>query len=410
MIAIFISALLLMMMAAAPLKRGYAFLVIRFNALETVSALPAVYNPWDIPLNWFAAEDEGRTEDATEHKIRKAREDGKVAKSAEFSAAIVLLLPILALAGLGGYIFSTMIEMVRFFFTISIEREITGDGGLFPIFIHYMMRMTLPIMGIAFVSALMANLLQVGFLFSTKPITPDLNKIVPNLGKFLQRTIFSTEALFNLGKTLFKVAVIGTVAYINIQGEMDSILRFIEVPFYLSLRTISLVAFRILVESALFMLVLSFPDYMFQRHQHMESLKMTKQEVKEERKMTEGDPLIKSRLRERMHQILSQNMMKSVPEADVVITNPTHFAVALQWKRDTMNAPSVSAKGQDNIALRIREIAADNNVPVVENRPLARALYAEVEVGDEIPENYYEVTAIILAQVYNMGGKEREVG
>ncbi len=405
-----VTTLTLIFYFAVPLRRAYASLAIRFSTAAFIPEKFPAYEPWNIPLNWFAAEDEGRTEDATEHKIRKAREDGKVAKSAEFSAAIVLLLPILALAGLGGYIFSTMVEMVRFFFTISIEREITGDGGLFPIFIQYMVRMTLPIMGIAFVSALMANLLQVGFLFSTKPITPDLNKIVPNLPKFLQRTIFSTEALFNLGKTLFKVAVIGTVAYINIRSEMDSILRFIEVPFYLSLRTISLVAFRILVEAALFMLVLSFPDYLFQRHQHMESLKMTKQEIKEERKMTEGDPLVKSRLRERMHQILSQNMMRAVPEADVVITNPTHFAVALQWKRDTMNAPSVSAKGQDNIALRIREIAADNDVPVVENRPLARALYAEVEVGDEIPENYYEVTAIILAQVYNMGGKEREVG
>ena len=187
-------------------------------------------------------------------------------------------------------------------------------------------------------------------------------------------------------------------------------MRFIEVPFYLSLRTIALTAFRILIESALFMLVLSFPDYMFQRHQHLESLKMTKQELKEERKMTEGDPMIKSRLRERMQQIMSQNMMRAVPEADVVITNPTHFAVALQWKRETMHAPSVSAKGQDNIALRIREIAAENNVPVIENRPLARALFAEVEVGDEIPENYYEVTAIILAQVYGMSGREREVG
>ena len=406
---ILLAAVVLLLMRDI-LSYGYRLLVLRLTYLSHQPLLSVPIEPWTIPLNWFAAEDEGRTEDATEHKIRKAREDGKVAKSAEFSAAIVLLLPILALALLGGSIFSTMIEMVKYFFTVSIEREITGDGGLFPVFIQYLVRMSLPVMGIAFLSALMANLLQVGFLFSTKPITPDLNKIVPNLGKFLKRTLFSAEALFNLGKNLFKVAVIGTVAYINIRGEMDSIMRFIEVPFYLSLRTIALTAFRILIESALFMLVLSFPDYMFQRHQHLESLKMTKQELKEERKMTEGDPMIKSRLRERMQQIMSQNMMRAVPEADVVITNPTHFAVALQWKRETMHAPSVSAKGQDNIAMRIREIAAENNVPVIENRPLARALFAEVEVGDEIPENYYEVTAIILAQVYGMSGREREVG
>ncbi len=368
------------------------------------------FAPWEIPLDWFAAEDEGRTEDPTEHKIRKAREEGKVAKSSEFSAAIVLLLPILAIGLLGSYIFRTMLDMVHFFFSVSTERLIGGDGGLFPLFMNYAMKLTLPIFGVAFFSALMANLLQVGFLFSTKPITPDLNKIVPKFGKFLQRSFFSGEAVFNLSKNLFKVGVIGLVAYINIRSEMDTIIRFVEVPFYMSLQATAVAAFRILIEAALFMLILSFPDYLFQRHQHMESLKMTKQEVKEERKMTEGDPLVKSRLRERMQQIMSQNMMRAVPEADVVITNPTHFAVALQWKRDSMNAPTVNAKGQDNIALRIKEIAKENEVPIVENKPLARALFAEVEIGDEIPENYYEVTAIILAQVLGMGAGQREVG
>ncbi|WP_319417302.1 flagellar biosynthesis protein FlhB [Marispirochaeta aestuarii] len=393
--------------ALESLRRIYFLLLIR-------SRIPAgheaVLRPWEIPLNWFAAEDEGRTEDPTEHKIRKAREEGKVAKSSEFSAAIVLLFPILAIALLGSYTLKTMLEMIQYFFTVSVETNIVGDNGIFPVFVRYSARLTLPVFGIAFVSAIMANLLQVGFLFTTKTITPDMNKIVPNLGKFLQRSFFSTEALFNLGKTFFKVIAIGLVAYINIRMEMDRIVRFVDVPFFMSLQAIALAALKILIEAALLMLALSFPDYMFQRHQHRESLKMSKQELKEERKMTEGDPLIKSRLRERMQQILSQNMMRAVPEADVVITNPTHFAIALQWKRETMSAPTVSAKGQDNMALRIREIARENSVPVIENKPLARALYAEVEIGDEIPETYYEVTAIILAQVYGMAGREREVG
>jgi flagellar biosynthesis protein FlhB len=388
------------------LSRVYQVLLVR-NRLDMYK--PSL-KPWEIPLNWFAAEDEGRTEDPTEHKIRKAREDGKVAKSSEFSAAIVLLFPILAIALLSSYTLRTMLDMIYYFFTISVETNITGDNGIFPVFVSYAARLTLPVFGIAFFSAVMANLLQVGFLFTTKTITPDLNKIVPNFTKFLQRSFFSAEALFNLGKTFFKVIAIGLVAYINIRIEMDRIVRFVDVPFFMSLQAIAVAALKILIESALLMLVLSFPDYMFQRHQHRESLKMTKQELKEERKMTEGDPLIKSRLRERMQQILSQNMMRAVPEADVVITNPTHYAIALQWKRDTMAAPAVSAKGQDNMALRIREIARDNNIPVIENKPLARALYAEVEIGDEIPETYYEVTAIILAQVYGMAGREREVG
>ena len=198
MIILFAAAMLFLMRGI--LSHGYRLLVLRLTYVSHQPLLSVTVEPWTIPLNWFAAEDEGRTEDATEHKIRKAREDGKVAKSAEFSAAIVLLLPILALALLGGSIFSTMIEMVKFFFTVSIEREITGDSGLFPVFIQYLVRMSLPVMGIAFLSALMANLLQVGFLFSTKPITPDLNKIVPNLGKFLKRTLFLSRGSVQSGE------------------------------------------------------------------------------------------------------------------------------------------------------------------------------------------------------------------
>jgi flagellar biosynthesis protein FlhB len=159
------------------------------------------------------------------------------------------------------------------------------------------------------------------------------------------------------------------------------------------------------VEAALAMLVLGLPDYLFQRKQYRDSLKMTKHEVKEERKMHEGDPLVQNRLRERMREILSRNIMKSVPEADVVITNPTHYAVALEWDRLSMTAPMVTAKGQDHLAQRIKEIAGENEVPVIENKPLARALYAEVDLGDVIPEKYYEVMAGVLAQVYKMQGR-----
>ncbi|MCF6336032.1 MAG: EscU/YscU/HrcU family type III secretion system export apparatus switch protein, partial [Spirochaetales bacterium] len=146
-----------------------------------------------------------------------------------------------------------------------------------------------------------------------------------------------------------------------------------------------------------------------QKKQHTDSLKMTKQEIKEERKTTEGDPLVRNRLRERMREIMTQNMLQKVPEADVVITNPTHFAVGMQWDRDAMVAPLVIAKGQDNMAMRIKSIARDNNIPIIENKPLARGLYAEVEIGEVIPEKYYQVMAIVFAEVYQMEGKEQEV-
>ncbi|HDQ13855.1 MAG TPA: flagellar biosynthesis protein FlhB [Sediminispirochaeta sp.] len=361
---------------------------------------------FDIHLQWFAAEDEGRTEDPTEQKIRKAREDGKVAKSSEFTSALVLLFPIIAIGILAPYILDTMKEMIRYYLEMSTEIDVISDAGLAKNFFRFFLRVFAPPALIAFVAALMANLLQVGFLFSTKPIIPDFSKITPNFSKFLQKAFFSGEALFNFWKSIMKVVVIGIIAYINIRLEIETIIQFINAPYQYSFVSIAGIAFRILILAAIAMLLLSLPDYLFQRHQHRESLKMTKQEVKEERKTMEGDPLVRSRLRERMRDLLSQNMLRNVPEADVVVTNPTHFAVGLEWKQEKMNAPVVIAKGQDNLALRIREIARDNDVPVIENKPLARALYAEVEIGDEIPERYYEVMAIVISEVYRMKGRD----
>ena len=360
---------------------------------------------YNVSLQWFAAEDEGRTEDPTEQKIRKAREEGKVAKSSEFSSSITLLFPVLTIGILGSYIFSTLIEMMTFFLGMSGEIDVTTEGRLVAAFFEYFLRITTPIFAVAFIAAIFGNILQVGFLFSTKPITPDLNKIVPKFGKFFQRSFFSGEAAFNLGKALFKIVIIALIAFLNVRAEIDKIGRLASVSYLLSFQTIVQIAFRILVEASIALIVLAIPDYIFQRRQHRESLKMSKQEIKEERRMSDGDPLVRSRLRERMRELLSRNMMQNVPRADVVVTNPTHFAVAMEWNRDMMEAPMVLAKGQDNIAFRIREIADENNVPIIENKPLARALYAEVEIGDIIPEQYYEVMAIVLAEVYRMNGR-----
>jgi flagellar biosynthetic protein FlhB len=356
-------------------------------------------------LQWFAAEDEGRTEEPTEYKIRKAREEGKVAKSQEVSGALVLLFPVVALAIISPYLLATTVEMVSFFFGMAAEIDVTKDSQIMPAFYSYFIRLTWPIATVAVISAILGNLVQVGFLFSTKPITPDLQKIVPKFGKFLQRSFFSAEAGFNLAKSIFKIVVIALIGYLNVRAEIGKIANMVNAPFLQAFGLISQVAFRILVEVAVALLILAIPDYLFQRRQHLESLKMSRQEVKEERKMFEGDPLVKSRLRERMRELLSRNMMENVPEADVVVTNPTHYAVALQWERETMDAPTVTAKGQDRIAERIKEVAREADVPVVENKPFARALFAEVEIGDSIPEKYYEVMALILAEVYRLAGK-----
>ncbi|MCD6121425.1 MAG: flagellar biosynthesis protein FlhB [Spirochaetales bacterium] len=367
-----------------------------------------ISTPFEIHLQWFAAEDEGRTEEPTEHKLRKAREEGKVVKSSEFTSALILLFSVVVLAILSSGILKTMLNMLKFFLVNSSEIDVTKSAIVSKAFISFFVKISAPIFIVAFIAALLGNIFQVGFMFTVKPITPDLKKIIPKFGKFFKRAMFSGEAAFNLGKSIFKVLIIGFVAYLNIRAEVPKITKLVEAPFFMSFNLIAGIAFRIIVESALALLVLAIPDYMFQKRLHMESLKMSKQEIKEERRMYEGDPLVKSRLRERMRDVLSQNMLRNVPKADVVITNPTHFAVALQWERARMIAPTVTAKGADNIAFKIKEIAGESKVPIVENKPLARALYSEVEIGDEIPEKFYEAMATILAHIYKLSGKEQE--
>jgi flagellar biosynthesis protein FlhB len=362
-----------------------------------------------IDLQWFAAEDEGRTEEPSEYKIRKAREEGRVAKSTELVQAVVLLLPMLTIALLSGYLLNTLLEMMTFFFTRSIELDPTKDAIIAQAFFNFLLKLTLPIVGVAFVAALFSNIVQTGFLFTVKPITPDFSRIVPKFGQYFKRTLFSTEALFNLAKSIIKMAIIGFIAFLTIKGEIKKLAGLMLAPFWSSVTFIAGLVVRIIVECAIAFLALAVIDYLFQRRQFMESLKMTKQEVIEERKMFEGDPQIKSRLQQRMRELLSRNMAQNVPKADVVVTNPTHFAVALEWNRSTMAAPTVTAKGADEMAQAIKKIARDNDVPIIENRPLARALYAEVEIGDAIPEKYYSAIAAILAQVYRMNDTAERV-
>ncbi len=367
-----------------------------FRFLPLPLLLPAALAPA------FAAEDEGRTEEPSEHKIRKAREEGKVAKSAEFTSAVVLLAVTVMLALVGRIMLRGLAEMLTFFLKGATEMDVASDLRLGALFVRWFVPIMAPVLAAALVAGIAAEVFQVGFLFSTKPITPDVNRIIPRFGRFFRRAFLSGEAFFNLAKNVFKIAVIVVIVWLNVRPSIGRISHLATMPFMVGFGFFSWMTFRIVVEVAVLLLVLSLPDYLFQRWQHLESLKMSRQEVKEERKQYEGDPLIRSRLRERMREIMNRNMLRAVPRADVVITNPTHYAVALDWERETMPAPTVVAKGVDSMAERIREVAREAGVPLVENRPLARALYAEVEIGDAIPEKYYEVMARILADVYRL--------
>ncbi|MDR1352339.1 MAG: flagellar biosynthesis protein FlhB [Treponema sp.] len=363
----------------------------------------------NLDLQWFAAEDEGRTEEPSEYKIRKAREEGRVAKSQELVGALVLLLPALAILVLAPYMLRICVEMIRFYFLRAVELDPVKDRIVMEAFINYFVRLVLPIVAVAMAAAIFANLVQTGFLFTAKPLVPNFSKIVPHFGQYLQRTLFSVDGLFNFGKNLIKMAIIGGVAFLLIRSRIEELANLQRVNFWTGVTLIASLAIRLLIICALLLLALSIPDYMFQRWRYRESLKMSREEVKEERKMYEGDPQIRNRIRQRMRELMSKNMMANVPKADVVVTNPTHFAVALEYDKRSMPAPRVSAKGQDEMARRIREIAREYEVPIVENKPLARALYAETEVGDIIPARYYEVVAMVLGKVMALNEKRRKM-
>ena len=359
-----------------------------------------------IDLQWFAsAEEEGRTEEPSEHKLRKAREEGRVAKSTEVNGALVLLLPVIAIIILAPWIFNSCVEIIKFYFDRCVSAELT-DSALIAAFYNYFIKLVLPIGLTAMVAGVIGNIVQTkGFLFSTKPIEPKFSKILPKFGQYFKKTIFSMEGAFNVFKSLFKVVILFVASYIIISSDLETLLSMMNVSLWSGVCYIAKMAAKILLVAAVVFLGVAIPDYFVQKKQFMESMKMTKQEVKQEYKDMEGDPLVKSRLRQQMRNLLYQNLPKAVSEADVVITNPTHYAVAVKYDKDVMQAPIVNAKGADEIAMRIKSLAKENNVEIVENKLLARELYTKVEIGDIIPEEYLQAMAIILAKVYKLKGK-----
>jgi len=358
-------------------------------------------------LQWFAAEDEGRTFEPTEATYRRAREEGRVAKSQELTAAIGLLLPAILIIFLAPWILRNCVEMLRFFFTRVNELDPLSDRLTAVVFYNYYLRIILPIFAVAVIAALFSNIVQVGFLFATKPLEPDFSKVLPKFGRYFSK-IFSVEGLFNFVKSLFKMIVIGSVAYINISSEYHRLVNLQTVDPWDGITLIASLAGRLLIITALLLLVLSVPDIFFQRWQFKQSLKMTRQSAKEEIKQDEGDQEMRRRLRHRYRDMLSQNVLNAVPKADVVITNPTHYSVALEFDADRMEAPTVVAKGEDDLAFKIREIAKENGVPVVSHPPLTRTLYSETQIGDQIPIRYWNVVAMVVGRFFSFEQKQEK--
>ena len=358
-------------------------------------------------LQWFAAEDKGRTFEPTEATYRRAREEGRVAKSQELIAALGLLLPALTIILLAPSMLRTCLEMLRFFFTRVNDLDPITDRVSALVFGNYFIRLALPILIVAMVTALVSNMVQVGFLFTSKPLEPNFSKVLPRFGQYFSK-IFSVEGLFNFGKSLLKMAIIGAVAFISIRSEYSKLANLQTTGVWEGLTLVSSMAARLLVITAILLLALSVPDIIFQRWQFRQSLKMTREAAKEEIKQDEGDQETRRRLKNRYREMLSQNVLNAVPRADVVITNPTHYSVALEYIAERMDAPTVVAKGEDDLALKIREVAKENGVPVVSHPPLTRTLYSETNVGEQIPIRYWSVVAMVVGKFFSFEQKQEK--
>jgi flagellar biosynthesis protein FlhB len=365
-----------------------------------------------LDLQRFASsESEGRTEKATEHKKRKAREEGRVALSKELPAVIVTLFSFIAIYFLARFLYETMYDNLRFVIENCTKIDIEKDNVFYDLFLIPFMKMFLPIGAVAFIAAALSNYLQIGLKFTMKALKPDWKRISPNVMKYLKNQVFSVTGLFNLVKSLIKIIIIGVVSY---QTIFDNLIEMNDTMFEENIMAsfvfISKVSFDLVVKSVIILLIFSIVDILFVRWQFEESLKMKKEEIKQEVKELYGDPLVRSRLRQMYQTLLSQKkMLGEVPKADVVVTNPTHYAVALQFDKNIDEAPRVTAKGKDKFAQRIKEVARENDVFMYENVGLARSLYSEVEVNEVIPRVMYSlvINAYKLAMEYNEKKREK---
>ena len=358
-------------------------------------------------LTLFASpEDEGRTELPTERKKRRAREEeGRVVNSVEINQTLVLAITIGLIFILAGYLTHTVGQFfIEIMNKISDADNTMNLNALPDIFLNIIFLIT-KTAGIILFAALIVgvgiNLAQTRFLFTTKKLKPNFKRIAPTWSNFKERVFVSPQNLMNLAKILFKMIIIAFLTFTIINGKRNELFNMINMELSQAMQVFFFIVLEMLAKVVIFLIIVSIFDYFFQRRQHIKSLKMTKHEMKEEFKEMEGDPLVKSKLQEMARNIVSRTMLKSVPEADVIITNPTHFAVALKYNNGDY-APTVTSKGADNIALKIKEIAKGNDVEIVENKPLARELYYNVDIGEYIPEKLFYVVSKILGEVYRI--------
>jgi flagellar biosynthetic protein FlhB len=346
-----------------------------------------------------------QTEKATPKRREEARGRGQVAKSPDLAGAAVFLAGVFVLHALTPAALGTLSSTVQEILWRIHEHQDFTITSVWMLFARGFSGMAL-LLGVLFGAALVAgigvNVLQTGFLFSFTPIAPSFNKINPLTG--IQR-LFSKQVLVNLGKQLLKLGAVLIIIYTSLAGNVSTLMTLGQLPPGQMMAFVGELIFGIGWKFGMLLVLVGVLDYAYEKWQYEESLKMTKQEVKDEYRQSEGNPEVRGAVKRRQREFARRRMMAAVPKATVVVTNPTHFAVALEWDELKMEAPVVTAKGADLVAKRIREIAQEHGVPIMENAPLARTLYAKVELDQAIPPNLYAAVAQVIAFVYKLKRK-----
>ncbi|MDR2578138.1 MAG: flagellar biosynthesis protein FlhB [Chitinispirillales bacterium] len=346
-----------------------------------------------------------KTEAPSAKKRKDAREEGNVAKSTEVNSVLVLLTAIFLLRLVGPWMLEELKAGLLECFMFSAMTDMTMQG-LFEIAqtaIWRLVKIVLPFAGAIMIAGVIANVIQIGLLLTLKPIQPKFSKINPLKGL---KQMFTLRKLVDLAKNLLKITVIGYIAYATIRGNYTVIVALADTTIMAIWNFILSSVYDIFLRVALALLVLAVLDYGYQRYEHEKKLKMSHQDLKEEHKQMEGDPKVKQRIRQLQMEMSRRRMMEQVPQASVVVTNPTHFAIALLYEPEKgHDAPMVVAKGKDLTAQRIKKLAQENDIPMFENVALARALFDKAEVGQQVPMEFYTAVAEVMAWVYKLKGK-----
>ncbi|MEX2462220.1 MAG: flagellar biosynthesis protein FlhB [Paenibacillaceae bacterium] len=355
-----------------------------------------------LDLQLFAQE---KTESATPKRRQEARKKGQVAKSSELPGAFILFFTFLSFIMFGSFLKERFFKIFNVTFTDYLQSDITISNVtvLFGNLLVEGLILLSPIFFVTMFIALMGNYLQIGLLFTGDPLLMKFSKINPLAGA---KKIFGLRSIVEFLKSMLKLTIVGVVVYITLSAQINQILKLSHLSLENTLSFVASITVKLGITIGLILMVLAIFDYIYQKYEHEKSMKMSKQDIKDEYKKSEGDPLIKGKIKERQRKLAMQRMMQEIPNADVVITNPTHYAIALKYNASAMEAPKVIAKGKDYVALKIREIAKDNGIVLMENKPLARALYNQVELGDSIPADLFQAVAEVLAYVYKIKGKK----